>query len=83
MSLGLLVSCLGCIGGAICCISRNLQVRISLPRNFFLYYYCISSSDAVSFIKLTDSIFSAQPTVEYSQSLWEELTSGFKHQSQP
>ncbi|KAL5247807.1 hypothetical protein ACHWQZ_G019633 [Mnemiopsis leidyi] len=25
MSLGLLVSCLGCVGGAICCISRNLQ----------------------------------------------------------
>ncbi|XP_063693645.1 b(0,+)-type amino acid transporter 1-like [Bolinopsis microptera] len=25
MSLGLLVSCLGCLGGAICCISRNIQ----------------------------------------------------------
>merc|ERR1712003_220703 len=25
MTLGLLVSCLGCIGGAICCIARNLQ----------------------------------------------------------
>ena len=26
MSLGLLVSCLGCIGGAICCVSRNIEV---------------------------------------------------------
>ncbi|KAL5247806.1 hypothetical protein ACHWQZ_G019632 [Mnemiopsis leidyi] len=25
MSLGLLVSCLGCVGGAICCVSRNIE----------------------------------------------------------
>ena len=30
MTLGLLVSCLGCVGGSICCISRNLQVRTVL-----------------------------------------------------
>ena len=37
MSLGLLVSCLGCIGGAICCISRNIEVDyLNLSYNFML-----------------------------------------------
>ena len=49
MTLGLLVSCLGCIGGAICCISRNLQVRTV---KLIYFFTPISNSDAEDISRL-------------------------------